>query len=155
VSLETFDTVDSLTLRLIPGLPESAIPELELDFHQRPFSWYFTLFFIAANSCWLGFSISLIESDVWKKRTLLITVALYVTIWPVADIVARRQAPRNMKRQETTKDFTWPFPGAVPRYGWRLIAGRSTQGCRFRLDYEPQLKYAPRRVSFDLSCLCF
>jgi hypothetical protein len=112
VSLETFDTINSLTLRLIPGLPESAIPELELDIQQRPFPWSFyisTLFGIAASSCWLGALVPLMEGDVWKKRALVVTVALYVTIWPVADIVARRFALAQMKRQETTKDFTAPY----------------------------------------------
>ncbi len=57
------------------------------------------------------FTISPTESDVRYKRVLVIMVALDVTIWPVAYIRARRIALRQMKQQETTKDFT--CPGAV------------------------------------------
>lgn len=111
VSLETFDAVNSLALRLIPCVPESAIPELEWEIQQRPYPWYFyasTLFLIAVTSSWNVALVPLMEEDKWKKRALIVIDALYVTIWPVAYIVARRFALAQMKRQETTKDFTTP-----------------------------------------------
>jgi len=111
VSLETFDAVNSLTLRRIPCIPESAFPELEWELQQRPYPWYFyvfNLFVIALASYWPSALVPLMEEDKWKKRAFVVTVALYVTLWPVAYIVARRFAFAQMKRQETTKDFTNP-----------------------------------------------
>ena len=114
VSLETFDAVNSLTVRLIPCLPESAFPEVEWELQQRPYyPWYFyvfNLFVIALASCWLGALVPLfMEEDTWEKRALrVMTVALFVTLWPVAYIVARRFAVAQIQRQETTQDFTNP-----------------------------------------------
>jgi hypothetical protein len=112
VSLETFDAVEPLPLRLIPGLPGSALPELEWEIHQRPFPWLFYVLTIMGNafvSCWLGAVIPFMEEGKWKNRSLVVTIALYVTMCPLADIVARRFALAEMKRQETTKDFTAPY----------------------------------------------
>jgi hypothetical protein len=112
LSLESFAAVEPLTLRLIPGLPQSAMPAFEWEIQQRPIpiSFYVvTLLFTAMASCWLGALVPLMEGDVWKHRALLVTLALYVTLFPVADVVARRFALAQMKRQETTTDFSAPY----------------------------------------------
>lgn len=112
VSLETFDTVNSLTLRFIPGLPESAFPELELEIQQRPIPWYFyaiALFDTALASGGLGVLVPLMDEGVWKKRALVLYFVLYMTIWPIVDILVRPFAFARKKRQETTKDFSPPY----------------------------------------------
>jgi hypothetical protein len=112
LSLETFEAEHPLTLRLIPGIPESAMPEWEWEIQQRPIPICFyviTVIFTAMTSCWLGALVPLMDEGVWKRRALLVTLALYVTIFPLAHVVARRFALAEMKRQKTTTHFTAPY----------------------------------------------
>jgi len=109
VSLETFDNVGSLTLRLVPGLPGSAIPEFEWKMTQQPYSWSFhltILFLVFCCSGFLGVLVPLMTIDKWKTRAVVLFIAYYLTILPLAGILCRRRALAQMKRQETTIDFT-------------------------------------------------
>ncbi|OEU08539.1 hypothetical protein FRACYDRAFT_249430 [Fragilariopsis cylindrus CCMP1102] len=106
VRLESFDDGDSLTLRLIPHLPESAFPESEWEVQQQPYPWNFyvqNFFLFALVLCWPVVMVLLM--DKWEALAL-VNVALYVTLWFGACIVARRYAPAQIEQQETRADFT-------------------------------------------------
>ena len=106
VRLESFDDGDSLTLRLIPHLPESAFPESEWEIQQQPYPWNFyvqNFFLFALVLCWPVVMVLLM--DKWEALAL-VNVALYVTLWFGACIVAWRYAPAQIEQQETRADFT-------------------------------------------------
>ena len=108
VPLETLDDGDPLTLRMIPHHPNSAFPESKWEIQQQPHprKFYVLIFFILALVlCCPVVMVSLMGK--WKTLVLAVTVALYVTLWFVACIVARRYALAQIEQQETRVDFTW------------------------------------------------
>jgi hypothetical protein len=108
VSRETYDAT-TLTVRVIPDAPGSGFPEEEWKLQQAPYPLFFyiaSLICIAFFSYFLGVAVPLFDEAIWKERAAMVTVALYLSLGPVAFFLSRKGALASMERQKTATNLT-------------------------------------------------